>query len=83
MTATDLPDDDWTLPRVRDWINDRFRRGIDTECPGVTWRSRRNAGGIRMTDPTPMTKADRDALIRIAKARAKQAEREAETQERS
>ena len=35
-----------------------------------------------MTDPTPMTKADRDALIRIAKARAKQAEREAETQEK-
>jgi hypothetical protein len=33
MTATDLPDDDWTLPRVRDWINDRFRRGIYTECP--------------------------------------------------
>ena len=30
----------------------------------------------------PMIKADRDALIRIAKARAKQAEREAETQEK-
>ena len=35
-----------------------------------------------MTDTNPMTNADRQALIRIAKARAKQAEREAETHEK-
>jgi hypothetical protein len=35
-----------------------------------------------MTDTSPMTNADRQALIRIARARAKQAEREAETQEK-
>jgi hypothetical protein len=34
-----------------------------------------------VTDQT-MTKADRDALIRLAKLRAKQAEREAETREK-
>ena len=35
-----------------------------------------------MTDTNPMTNADRQALIRIVKARAKQAEREAEMREK-
>jgi hypothetical protein len=35
-----------------------------------------------MTPPQPMNKADRDALVRIARARAKQAEREAETRQK-
>ena len=35
-----------------------------------------------MTNTNPMTNADRQALIRIAKARAKQAEREAEMREK-
>ncbi len=36
-----------------------------------------------MTDTNPMTSADRQALIRITKARAKQAEREAEMREKT
>ena len=29
----DVPDASWLMPRVRAWVNDRFRRGLHAECP--------------------------------------------------